>query len=89
MGFVHRNIVAIIVIPSLIGMHYGWSLLQNNTKLVPEGKKIDQPIYTVSAEILRFLLVKLPNFYNFRLLINFGLLQWVAMVEMELNNKND
>lgn len=51
MGFVNRNLVAIVMVPSIIAMHYGWSLLQDNKKLVPEDKKIDQPIFTVSYDV--------------------------------------
>lgn len=47
MGFVNRNLVAIVTIPSIVGIHYGWSVMQDNPKLVPAGTRIDQPIYTV------------------------------------------
>lgn len=49
MGFVNRNLVAIVTIPSIVGIHYGWSALQDNPKLVAPGTRIDQPIYSVSG----------------------------------------
>lgn len=51
MGFINRNLVAIVTIPSIVGIHYGWSALQDNPKLVPEGTRIDQPIYSVPYSI--------------------------------------
>lgn len=47
MGFINRNLVALVMIPSIIGLHYGWSELQGNTNLVPDGTRIEQPIYSV------------------------------------------
>lgn len=48
-GFVSRNIVAIVMIPSIIGLHYGWNILQNNENLVTAEQKItEQPIIAVS-----------------------------------------
>lgn len=48
-GFVSRNIIAIVMIPAIIGLHYGWNLLQNNENLVTADQKITgQPIVAVS-----------------------------------------
>ncbi|XP_055907184.1 uncharacterized protein LOC129942338 [Eupeodes corollae] len=46
LSFVSRNLVAIVMIPAIIGMHYGWALLQDNKALVTEEEKIDLPIIT-------------------------------------------
>ncbi|KAH8306137.1 hypothetical protein KR018_002363 [Drosophila ironensis] len=45
-SFVSRNLVAIVMIPSLIGIHLGWSYMQNNRKLVTEAEQIDAPPVT-------------------------------------------
>lgn len=47
-GFINRNLVAIVMIPSIIGIHYGWKSLQNNEALVSKSEKIDLPIVTVT-----------------------------------------
>ncbi|CAD6994364.1 uncharacterized protein LOC101459011 [Ceratitis capitata] len=44
--FLQRNSVAIVVIPSLIGMHYAWSLMQKNRTLVSADEEIDLPVVT-------------------------------------------
>lgn len=46
-SFVSRNLVAIVMIPSLVGIHLGWSYMQNNRKLVTESEQIDLPPVTV------------------------------------------
>lgn len=71
MGFVNRNLVAIVMIPTIVGMHFGWSMLQDNKKLVPEGKKIDQPIYSVSNYFYRAREI-LNNIFNNRLQYDLG-----------------
>ncbi|XP_016981518.1 uncharacterized protein LOC108046378 [Drosophila rhopaloa] len=45
-SFVSRNLVAIVMIPSLVGIHLGWSYMQNNRKLVTEAEQIDMPPVT-------------------------------------------
>ncbi|KAH8243751.1 hypothetical protein KR032_009920 [Drosophila birchii] len=45
-SFVSRNLVAIVMIPSLVGIHLGWSYMQNNRKLVTESEQIDLPPVT-------------------------------------------
>ncbi|XP_053953990.1 uncharacterized protein LOC128860462 [Anastrepha ludens] len=44
--FFQRNAVAIVVIPSLIGIHYAWSLMQKNRTLVTADEEIDLPVVT-------------------------------------------
>lgn len=50
-SFVNRNLVAIVMVPSLIALHYGWSLLQQNDALVKKEERIDLPIVTVRIRI--------------------------------------
>lgn len=39
----------IVLVPTIIGFHYGWFLLQQNEKLVPKEKQTtEQPIVAVS-----------------------------------------
>lgn len=39
------------MIPSIIGLHYGWNILQNNENLVTADQKItEQPIIAVSFD---------------------------------------
>ncbi|EDW49658.1 uncharacterized protein LOC6619257 [Drosophila sechellia] len=45
-SFVSRNLVAIVMIPSLVGIHLGWSYMQNNRKLVTEAEQIEMPPVT-------------------------------------------
>jgi hypothetical protein len=45
--FVNKNLVAIVMIPSIIGVHYGWSFLQNNEELIPKEDKKEQPIFSI------------------------------------------
>ncbi|KAH8291926.1 hypothetical protein KR054_002307 [Drosophila jambulina] len=45
-SFVSRNLVAIVMIPSLVGIHLGWSYMQNNRTLVSEAEQIDLPPVT-------------------------------------------
>ncbi|KAH8420833.1 hypothetical protein KR222_006177, partial [Zaprionus bogoriensis] len=51
-SFLSRNIVAIVMIPSLIGIHLGWKVLQENRKLVSAEEQIDLPPITVSLFLL-------------------------------------
>lgn len=44
--FVQRNLVTIVMIPSLIGMHYAWSVMQKNRTLVSVEEEIDLPVVT-------------------------------------------
>ncbi|XP_017865572.1 PREDICTED: uncharacterized protein LOC108615531 [Drosophila arizonae] len=45
-SFVSRNLVAIVMVPSLIAVHFGWNLLQDNRKLVAAEEQIDLPPVT-------------------------------------------
>lgn len=47
-SFVSKNLVALVMIPSLIGIHIGWRVLQDNRKLVTADEQIDLPPITVS-----------------------------------------
>ncbi|XP_034487408.1 uncharacterized protein LOC117791701 [Drosophila innubila] len=47
-SFLSRNLVAVVMIPSLIGIHIGWKVLQDNRKLVTVEEKIDLPPITLA-----------------------------------------
>ncbi|XP_053662881.1 uncharacterized protein LOC128712009 [Anopheles marshallii] len=42
--FVSRNLVAIVMIPSLIGLHWAWDSLQHNRALVSDQERKDLPV---------------------------------------------
>ncbi|KFB37931.1 AGAP000096-PA-like protein [Anopheles sinensis] len=42
--FVSKNLVTIVMVPSLIGLHYAWDSLQRNKALVSEEERKDLPI---------------------------------------------
>jgi len=46
-GLMERSLLAIVMIPSLVGIHLGWSYMQSNRKLVTEAEQIDMPPVTV------------------------------------------
>ena len=46
-SFVSRNIVAIVMIPSLIGIHLVWMGIQKNETLVRKDEQMELPIVTV------------------------------------------
>lgn len=42
----------IVLVPAIVGIHYGWFLLQQNEKLVPKDQQVkEQPIVTVRHSI--------------------------------------
>ncbi|XP_058128324.1 uncharacterized protein LOC131291259 [Anopheles ziemanni] len=42
--FISKNLVTIVMVPSLIGLHYAWDSLQRNKALVSEEERKDLPI---------------------------------------------
>ncbi|XP_037950255.1 uncharacterized protein LOC119681210 [Teleopsis dalmanni] len=44
--FMNKNAIAVVMIPSIILLHYGWSVMQNNRSLVSEDEQIDLPVVT-------------------------------------------
>jgi hypothetical protein len=46
--FVNRNAVAIVMVPALVLMHWGWYKLQDIEVLVKKEEKKDLPIVIVS-----------------------------------------
>lgn len=40
LAFLRRNIVMVVTIPSIIGLHYGWYCLQHNETFVPRSQKV-------------------------------------------------
>ncbi|XP_017847844.1 uncharacterized protein LOC108603496 [Drosophila busckii] len=49
--FLSRNLVAVVMVPTLIGIHFGWKMLQDNRKLVAEHEKIDMPPITLAKAL--------------------------------------
>jgi hypothetical protein len=47
-GYLSRNIVAVVTVPALVLIHWGWYRLQNVEELVRKDEKKDIPIVTVS-----------------------------------------
>jgi hypothetical protein len=47
-GFISRNIVAVVTVPGLVLIHWGWYRLQNVEDLVRKDEKKDIPIVIVS-----------------------------------------
>ncbi|KAL7730200.1 hypothetical protein ACLKA6_016477 [Drosophila palustris] len=50
-SFLSRNLVAVVMIPSLIGIHIGWKILQDNRKLVTVEEQIDLPPITLAKYV--------------------------------------
>lgn len=49
-SFTKRNLVAIVMIPSIVLLHIGWNKLQYVEDLVPENQRSDEnPVFAVSA----------------------------------------
>lgn len=46
-SFLRKYIVTIVMIPSIIGIHWGWDLLQRNETFVKKDERIDLPVVTV------------------------------------------
>lgn len=50
-GFLNRWSVTIVMIPALVGMHWGWFVLHKNEALVPKHQQKDElPIVSVISE---------------------------------------
>lgn len=48
-GFLNRWSVTIVMIPALVGMHWGWFVLHKNEALVPKHQQKDElPIVSVN-----------------------------------------
>ena len=61
--FIKRNMVVIVMVPVIVGLHLGWMLIQNNEKFVKKHEKRDLPI----IEVLR-----LQHFHE-TLAVNFSI----------------
>lgn len=46
--FVHNNLVAIVIIPTIIAVHWGCNKIQNMDQFVSESERKDMPIIRVS-----------------------------------------
>ncbi|XP_049285851.1 uncharacterized protein LOC125765038 [Anopheles funestus] len=49
--FVSRNLVAIVMVPSLVGLHWAWDSLQHNRALVSDQERKDLPV-VIAAKAL-------------------------------------
>ena len=45
--FLHKNLVMVVAIPSLIGLHMGWTWIQNQDMFVPKEQRKDLPLIIV------------------------------------------
>ncbi|XP_013099504.1 uncharacterized protein LOC106081835 [Stomoxys calcitrans] len=52
-SFVKRNLVSIVMVPTIIAFHYGWNVMQNNRALVQEHEQIDLPVVTFAKFVWR------------------------------------
>lgn len=52
-NFLNKNLVLVVMIPGIVGLHWGWYKLQHNEKFVKKEDQIinDQPIFVVSCFI--------------------------------------
>lgn len=50
--FMRRNIVMIVMVPVLVGLHYGWQKLQDVEMFVPKEQRRDLPIMQVSQSAM-------------------------------------
>lgn len=46
--FIKENRFLIIMIPTIVGVHFGWVMIQNNELFVDKSEKKDLPIVIVS-----------------------------------------
>ena len=51
-GYLRRNIVAVVTVPALVLIHWGWYRLQNVEEFVKKDEKKDIPIVIVSFKAL-------------------------------------
>ncbi|XP_061394428.1 uncharacterized protein LOC133329985 [Musca vetustissima] len=52
-SFVSRNLVTIVMVPTIIAAHWGWNAMQNNRSLVQEHEQIDLPVVTFAKFVWR------------------------------------
>lgn len=50
-NFIVNNSVAIVMIPTVIGLHWGWNEIQHNDKFVKPSERKELPIMIVSIGI--------------------------------------
>lgn len=56
----------IVLVPAIVGIHYGWFLLQQNEKLVPKDQQVtEQPIISVIIKSTSSLLTSAKKKYHF------------------------
>ncbi|CAH1991350.1 unnamed protein product [Acanthoscelides obtectus] len=54
--WVNDNIVFLVGIPLIIGVHYGWSKLQQNPNLVPPDRQKKEPVLEIYRNFKNILL---------------------------------
>ncbi|KAL8619581.1 hypothetical protein ACOMHN_019637 [Nucella lapillus] len=50
LAFLRRNIVLVVTIPSIIGLHYGWYCLQYNETFVPRNEEVKVLGFEIKAK---------------------------------------
>ncbi|KXJ74725.1 hypothetical protein RP20_CCG013073 [Aedes albopictus] len=49
-SFVNNNLVVIVMIPALIGIHWGWYQLHQNEALVPANERKEMPLFKMISK---------------------------------------
>jgi len=49
--FAKRNLVMVVMIPVLAGLHYGWLKVQETEAFVPKKDKMDLPVTKVASRL--------------------------------------
>ncbi|KAL9900639.1 uncharacterized protein LOC119641958 [Glossina fuscipes] len=52
-SFFKRYLVTIVMVPAIVGLHFGWSLMQKNRSLVREDEEIELPVIILTKYIWR------------------------------------
>lgn len=47
--FMKRNMVMIVMVPVMVGLHYGWQKIQDVEAFVPKNQRRDLPVLEVSS----------------------------------------
>lgn len=50
--FINQNLVAIIMVPGIIGAHYGWKYLQEQDSLVKPEERKGMPLMEIMQKLV-------------------------------------
>lgn len=53
-SFINRNIIAIVIIPTIFALHWACNSIQNNEKFVKQHERKDLPIIMVSKNYINY-----------------------------------